>query len=508
MLTKAGALMAGATLLLSGCTLGSTQAESASPSPNPAATSSAPADLTAFYTQTPDWSDCGDGFFCAAVEVPLDYDDPGAGSLQLQVNRRPADDPDARIGSLLVNPGGPGSSGLEYAQAADRIVTRQIRAAYDIVGFDPRGVGSSEPLECIDDAELDELLAFDGSPDTPEEEQAAVAITQNFISGCEAQGARLLPHIGTKDAARDIDIIRAVVGDTQLHYFGASYGTFLGATYAGLFPERVGRMVLDGAVDPAVPGREVGKTQAVGFEQALAAFIDDCYTRNGCPLVEPKSAALQQIEDLFAAADRQPLSSQSGRPVTESLVVLGVITAMYDETSGWPILRDALDNAFDGDGGLLLALADIYADRQEDGSYANNANEVIVAVNCLDRPQSGDLDSIRADAVEFAAVSPRFGEYIAWGGLSCINWPVRGESLPAPITAAGAEPILVVGTTRDPATPYQWSINLAGQLQSGSLLTYDGDGHTAYTRGSRCIDDAVDEYLLTGTLPPPDTVCT
>ena len=175
--------------------------------------------------------------------------------------------------------------------------------------------------------------------------------------------------------------------------------------------------------------------------------------------------------------------------------------------SGWPILRDALDNAFQGDGGLLLALADIYADRQEDGTYANNANEVIVAVNCLDRPQTGDLDSIRADAAEFAAVSPRFGEYIAWGGLSCINWPVRGESLPAPIAAPGAAPILVVGTTRDPATPYQWSINLADQLESGSLLTYDGDGHTAYTRGSKCIDDAVDEYLLTGALPPAGTTC-
>jgi pimeloyl-ACP methyl ester carboxylesterase len=468
---------------------------------------SAPADLAAFYNQSIAWSDCGDGFVCGSVTVPMDYDDPTGRTLQLEVVKRPADDPGNRIGSLLVNPGGPGSSGVEYARNADRIVRDGIRQRYDLIGFDPRGVAGSEPLDCLDDARLDALLAFDGTPDSAAEEAQAGALADEFVAGCRADDAALLPFIGTDNAARDMDIIRAAVGDPQLHYFGASYGTFLGATYAELFPQNVGRLVLDGAVDPAVSGRDLGKAQAAGFELAIDAFIADCYTQRDCPLPEPASAAKARIAQLFADTDARPLRSADGRPVTESLATIGVITAMYDEGSGWPILRDALRDAFDGDGSLLLALADIYADRQEDGSYANNQNEVIVAVNCYDRPQSGDRASVKADAAEFAAVSPLFGEYIAWGGVTCNQWPAKTATPPRAFAASGAAPILVTGTIRDPATPYEWAVNLADQLQSGRLITYDGDGHTAYTRGSDCIDDAVDAYLLDGTLPAEGTVC-
>jgi pimeloyl-ACP methyl ester carboxylesterase len=490
-------------LLASACTGSPTPAESAAPS-SPAPTQAAPSpDLAAFYSQTVAWSDCGDGFVCGTVSVPMDYTAPTGRTLELAVIKRPADEPDNRIGSLLVNPGGPGSSGVEYARNADRIVRDGIRERYDIVGFDPRGVSGSEPLDCLDDAQLDRLLAFDGTPDTAAEEAQVVLLTQQFIAGCRADDAALLPFIGTDDAARDMDVIRAAVGDPRLYYFGASYGTFLGASYAELFPERVGRLVLDGAVDPAVSGRDLGKAQAEGFELAIGAFIADCYTQDDCPLPQPASAAQARIAQLFSDTDAKPLRSESGRAVTESLATIGVITAMYDEASGWPILRDA----FDGDGSLLLALADLYADRGEDGSYANNQNEVIVAVNCFDRPQTGTLATVKTDAVEFASVSPLFGEYIAWGGVSCNEWPAKSPTQPTPVTAAGSAPILVTGTVRDPATPYQWAVNLAGQLESGRLLTYDGDGHTAYTRGSDCIDDAVDAYLLEGTLPAEGTVC-
>jgi pimeloyl-ACP methyl ester carboxylesterase len=474
--------------------------------PEPSATVAPTPDLGRFYGQRPRWAGCGGSFECTTIEVPLDYDQPAGQTIELALVRLPAGDPERRIGSLLVNPGGPGASGQDYARAARSAFTDEVRAAYDIVGFDPRGVGESTPVDCVSDTALDAFIAADGSPDDAAEEQQLVADSQAFAAGCGQRSGDLLAHVGTRDAARDMDVIRAVVGDTEMHYFGASYGTFLGATYAELFPANVGRLVLDGAVDPTLEPAELSRGQLGGFETELSAFLTDCVDGAGCPVGPTVEAARAQVEQLLADVDAEPLPSASGRDVTQSLALLGIVYPLYD-SRGWPALQIALDRALDGDGSVLLELADLYTDRSSDGSYASNQNEANYAVNCVDRADSSTVDDFRADADELAQESPSFGAYLAWSNLPCTVWPVPASGTAGPLTAAGAAPILVVGTTRDPATPYAWAQALADQLESGRLLTFDGDGHTAYTRGSSCIDDAVDAYLVAGTLPAEGTVC-
>lgn len=501
-------MLVAAALVVAGCS-----GPSASPpAPQPGATDAPSAGLARFYTQRPDWNDCGGGFFCATIDVPVDYAQPAGDTIRLALTRLPAADPGRRVGSLVVNPGGPGVSGIGYARAADRAFTARLRAVYDIVGFDPRGVASSTPVECLTNAQTDTFIAADGSPDSPAEEQSLLALSRQLADGCEANAPTLLPHLGTPDAARDMDVIRAVVGDVKLNYFGASYGTYLGATYAEEFPAKVGRFVLDGAVDPSLTGKQLSQGQLGGFETALDAFLADCVKRADCPIGPTVAAARVQIVDLLASADVTPLRSASGRPVTQALVQLGLLFPLYSRAN-WQVLRTALTQALGdsggaaGDGTVLLQIADSYADRRPDGTYGSNRNTVTYAVNCLDRPDLETLDQFRATATDFAKTSPIFGAFFAWSDLPCSVWPASGKAPPRKIAAPGAAPILVVGTTRDPATPYQWAVNLAGQLSSGRLLTRVGDGHTAYTAGSTCIDDAVDGYLTSGALPAVGTVC-
>ena len=463
--------------------------------------------LARFYQQKPAWHDCNDGFQCTSILVPLDYADPGRASITLNLIRLPATDPAHRIGSLLINPGGPGVSGIDYARHATEAFSARLRAVYDIVGFDPRGVGSSTPVRCISDRQTDALLAYDASPDNAAEEQGLLALNRQLADGCATNSPTILPLMGTVDAARDMDVIRAVVGDATLHYFGASYGTFLGATYAEEFPHKVGRMVLDGAIDPTLTPARLAEGQLVGFDRALGSFLADCVQQSDCPVGPTVADARAQIAELVASADQHPLPSQSGRPVTQSLVILGLITPLYTKAN-WPLLRAALAEARDGNGDQLLWLADLYADRNADGTYNSNQNVATVAINCLDRPDHSTLPQLRAQSARFAQESPIFGPFLAWGDLPCTVWPAPPTDRPHQIHAKGAAPILVVGTTRDPATPYPWARNLAAQLDSGRLLTRVGDGHTAYMRGSACIDDAVERYLITGQLPPVGTVCT
>jgi pimeloyl-ACP methyl ester carboxylesterase len=323
---------------------------------------------------------------------------------------------------------------------------------------------------------------------------------------CAQRAGALVRHIGTRDAARDLDVVRAVLGDQRLHYLGKSYGTFLGATYAELFPARVGRLVLDGALDPAATGPEINRAQAVGFETALGAFVDDCLGRSRCPLPAPREAALAAVGDLLARTDRAPLPGAGDRVVTEAHAVLGIAASLYDKGS-WVALRQALAEAQEGRGRILLLLADLYTDRKRDGTYDGNSNDAIYAVNCLDRPYRPDVATVEREAADLAVVSPRFGRFVAWSSLPCTYWPAPATSRPHRITAVGAAPILVVGTQRDPATPVQWARSLAGQLQSGVLLLWDGDGHTAYRRGSGCVDAAVDRYLLDAQPPADGTRC-
>ena len=461
-------------------------------------------DLARFYDQQLDWRDCKGHFECSRLLVPLDYTDPDGATIKLGVNRLPA--AGERVGSLLVNPGGPGVSGLDYARSAGSIVSKKVRAAYDVVGFDPRGVAASAGLDCLSDRQLDAFLSYDGTPDDSAEEQGLMAVSEQLGEGCERDDARLLPHVGTRDAARDLDVLRAALGDRQLTYLGKSYGTYLGAIYADLFPNRVGRLVLDGPIDPAATAYDVAELQAIGFQRAIGAFIDDCLPRRSCPFGGDRAAAEARLAALFDQLDRSPLPGIGKRQLTESLGTVAVAVALYDESS-WSFLRQALRRAFGGDGTTLMLLADYYADRGPGGRYTTDAIEAMYAVNCIDRPQVTDLEQVRADAAKAAVAAPLFGAYIVWSALPCSSWPAPAQGEPTPVTAAGSQPILVVGTTRDPATPYEWAESLADELDAGHLLTYVGDGHTAYRRGSRCVDDVVDAYLLEGTTPAAGTRC-
>jgi pimeloyl-ACP methyl ester carboxylesterase len=495
-------------VLLAGCTsAGSgTGGSSADRSTAPAGASSdvttppTPA-LARFYRQKLVWHDCSGGFQCTRLLVPVDYARPGGATLRIAVDRQRATGD--RKGSLLVNPGGPGASGLHYARSAP--VDPAVHQRYDVVGFDPRGVGASRSIDCLGDRAMETFIGYDGSPDTPAEVAGWERQGQLLAAGCERNDPTLLAHVGTRDVVRDMDVLRAALGDRRLTYLGKSYGTYIGAMYAAMFPKRVGRLVLDGPLDPALTSLGLARLQAVGFQRALDAFIDDCLGRSSCPFHGDHAGALSRVESLVESLDQNPLPGQGRRVLTQSLGVLGIAGALYDPGS-WTFLRRALAQALNGNGESLLLLADLYADRDPDGHYEGNTNDTIYAVNCLDRP-TPDLAAVQAAAVEAATVSPIFGPYIEWSNLPCSTWPVPPEGTPAPVTAAGARPILVVGTTNDPATPYESAKGLARELDSGRLLTYVGNGHTAYRLGSNCIDGAVDAYFLHGSLPRVGTRC-
>ena len=493
-------------LVLAACSVGSTGAPTGTTDPTtatPAADVTTPPTpgLARFYRQRLVWHDCSGGFQCTRLLVPLDYAHPLGATMRIAVDRQRATG--RRIGSLVVNPGGPGGSGLHYARGGP--INRAVHERYDLVGFDPRGVGASRSLDCLGDKAMETFIGYDGSPDTPAEIAGWERQGRILAAGCQRNDPALLPHVGTKEVARDLDILRAALGDRRLTYLGKSYGTYLGATYAGLFPRRVGRLVLDGPLDPAASSLQIARLQAVGFQRALDAFLRDCLRHSSCPFHGTEPAALSRLESLVDSLDQTPLPGEPGRPLTQSLGVLGIAGALYDPGS-WPFLRRALAQALGGNGDSLVLLADFYADRDPDGHYQGNTNDTIYAVNCLDKP-TPDLAAVQAAAVEATTVSPIFGPYIEWSNLPCSTWPVPPEGTPAPVHAPGARPILVVGTTNDPATPYESAKAVARELDSGRLLTYVGNGHTAYRLGSSCVDKAVDAYFLHGTLPAQGTRC-
>lgn len=489
-------------LLVSGCSADTASGSSAS--------SGADSSLKDFYGQKLTWRACGvPGFQCATLKAPLDYAKPDGARISLAVARKKATGPGKRLGSLLVNPGGPGGSAIDYLQGYAAIgYPAPVRARYDMAAIDPRGVGRSEPVECLTGKEMDAYTQVDQTPDDQGETTALAASFKKFAQGCEQRSAKILPHVSTVDSARDMDIFREALGDKKLSYVGASYGTFLGATYAGLFPQRTGRLVLDGAMDPSLSARELNRDQTAGFETAFASFAADCVKQADCPLGTESAADVSaRMKAFFTSLDSKPIPTGQPRQLGESLATTGVIAAMYDE-SGWPQLREALGRAMAGDGAPLLALADSYYERQNDGTYANlmYANS---AVNCLDLPPAfKNPAEVKAALPSFEKASPVFGEGLAWASLNCTYWPTKATGTPHRIEARGAAPIVVVGTTRDPATPYKWAQSLAAQLSSGRLLTYEGDGHTAYGRGSDCIDTAINTYLLEGTPPTKAKKCT
>ncbi len=470
--------------------------------------------LSKYYSQKLSWVECA-GNECADLTVPLDYANPGGEDITIKVLRVKARDQRARLGSLVVNPGGPGGSGVSYATAADNIVGTQVRRYYDVVGFDPRGVGQSTAVDCLDDRALDDFLGTDPTPDTPAEEQGLVEQAKTMASGCEAKSADLLPRVGTVDAARDMDVLRAALGDAKLTYLGKSYGTFLGATYAELFPERVGRFVLDGVVPPDLTSTEMAEGQARGFEMATRAYVQDCVEQGDCLLGDSVDEGMEWLRAFLKRLDAKPLpSGDPAEPLlTEAWGSLGLGAALYDQ-GAWGILTDALRDAVAGDGSSLMGLANTYADRVPGGGFTGNIMEVIFAVNCLDRPDTADLATYRANAAEFSKQAPTWGTFLAWGSLPCGHWPVEAEETadgppvgPHPIAAEGSDTIVVVGTTRDPATIYEWSKRLRDQLANAVLVSFDGDGHTAYRRANDCVDNAIDAYYVEGRIPQDGLSC-
>lgn len=503
-LARAGVVL-GAALVLASCTTPAPDGD-ADPSPTreQAELPGFPDELAAFYEQDVAWEDCGN-LECATVAVPLSYAEPDGQTIEIAVNRRPADG-DA-IGSLLINPGGPGGSGVDILEALATRFSRAVLEGFDVVGFDPRGVGSSSAVECVSDAELDVMRATGYELDTPEQVEDFYAAAQEFADACVQHTGELLGHVDTVSAARDIDVLRHLLGEPRLDYLGYSYGTLLGATYAEQFPQHVGRMVLDGAVDPAADSADLVLGQAKGFEQALHAYVEDCLSRSQCPLSGSLDAAVGQVQDLLELTSHTPLATGTERELTESLAFSGLIMPLYEDAL-WPVLTSALQAAMDSeDGSQLLLLADLGAEREPDGTYLSNSTEAFRAINCLDYPVVGDFEAMRALAADLAEVSPTFGEALAYGDVACEVWPVPATGERAPISAEGAGPILVIGTTGDPATPYEWSQNLAAQLADATLVTFDGEGHTAYGRSNACISDTVEDYLLAGELPADGLTC-
>ena len=493
-----------ALISLAGC---STSEPEPSPTPTASPSPDDPA-LSAIYGQQLSWRSCGGRFQCTTMKVPLTYDQPDGDTIDLDVVRLPAQDQSKRLGSLVINPGGPGGSGVEYARAARGVLTGDLIEHYDVVGFDPRGVGDSTPIECLTDGQLDRFLEVDPNPETDEDVARTIRVSQRFGPRCERRSPDLTPNIGTPFVARDLDVLRALLGDERLNYLGKSYGTFIGAIYADLFPSRVGRFVLDGAVDPKLSTAEISEGQALGFEKALHRVADWCLKQKDCPIGPDADAGVQQIADFLQQLETQPIPAETGRPLTAAQATTGIIGSLYTK-DGWQGLVYALQSAMqDNDGLGLQALADWLTERRPNGTYASNANEALYAVNCIDRPDRWTPEQTQQQADEWSKEAPVFGAALAWGNLPCYYWPAPAVDKPRAIEAPGTPPIVVIGTEFDPATPYPWAVSLADQLSQGVLVSWmGGDGHTAYYSGSRCIDKTVDAFFVEGTVPQDGLEC-
>ena len=481
------------------------------PASKPPSTSTPHADkvsaaLEPFYSQKIQWSTCG-SFQCADIKAPLEWSDPSAGTVKLALIRHYATG--KRLGSLLVNPGGPGGSGVGFVRdSLDYAVDQKLQEHYDIVGFDPRGVGASTAVKCYGAKQMDQYL-FGITPGVRGSDEWIADSTResaDFAAACQKNTGTLLGQVGTTSAARDLDLMRAVLGDAKLNYLGYSYGTLLGATYAGLYPKRVGRMVLDGALNPESTSFQVNLGQAKGFEQELRAYLTECLKSKGCPFSGTVDDAMSTISKLLASLDAHPIRNSDGRELGADTMVTAIIYPLYD-ASAWSELNKLFEDVMDGSARIAFILADGYYDRSSNGTYSDNSTEAFTAVNCLDYSVDADPASMRAQAAELAKAAPVIGPYMAYSDIGCAQWPYKPTRTEAPIHAAGAPPILVVGTTGDPATPYPWAQALAKQLDSGHLVTYHGNGHTAYNKSNSCVNDTVDDFFVSGTVPKTDPEC-
>ncbi|TDB96106.1 alpha/beta hydrolase [Actinomadura sp. 7K534] len=448
------------------------------------------------------------GFRCATLKVPLDYAAPSGRKIDIALIRTAAAEPDRRIGSLLFNFGGPGGDGVDtLARFAGQYA--ELGKRYDLVAFDPRGVGRSTPVTCAGDRRMDEIVARDDSPDTAAEEKAYLGDRTAYAAGCAARAGYLLPHVGTRNAAGDMEVIRTALGEEKLNYFGISYGTWLGGSYARQFPARVGRAVLDAAVDTKIGSVDLALQQAASFQRALGDFGAACARlgRKHCPMGADGPSVVASIGRILDGLDRRPLPTSTGRLLTQSLATTGVGAGLYSRAA-WPYLAQGLVDAVKRrDGSLLLMLADTHNGRRDNGTYTNLA-AANTAVTCADGADRHTPAGVRRLLPRFRAASPVFGATMAWSLLECTGWPVAGDDAAREVSAPSAAPILVIGNTGDPATPYAWAPALTKELGGrATLLTLRGDGHGAYDTGDPCVRETVHAYLLQGTVPAGGATC-
>lgn len=489
------------TLVLSGCV--------AQPSGLPETPAmSIPESWEPFYSQEVQWEACGDNFECTRVRAPLDWENPQSAEISLAMIRHSASSQNP-LGSLFVNPGGPGAPGINFVRdSLDFAVTKNISDSYDVIGFDPRGVGQSTAVTCFqDDAQLDDFLfapagGVRGSQEWFEDRQHSI---DQYSAACVENSGDLLNFVDTQSAAHDLDMLRAIVGDRYFNFVGYSYGSLLGATYAEMFPANVGRMVLDGALNPASSNFDVSLNQAIGFENALKAYLEDCLESSECPFSGSVESSMNEIQKLLSGLDQEPLTSVDPRTLGADSMVTAIASQLYSQL-GWPELSHIFESVFAADAKPAWAAVDWYYNRVN-GVYQDNSTEAFNAINCVDYPANANQDQWRKDAEHLAAKAPVIGPYLAWGDQFCLSWPAQPTSQPHEISASGSAPILVIGTTGDPATPYVWAQELAAQLENGYLLTFVGEGHTAYTQSHSCVDSVVDRYLLNGVVPEPNKKC-
>jgi pimeloyl-ACP methyl ester carboxylesterase len=468
------------------------------------------AGLEQYYKQDVTWKSCGAGNDCTTLKAPVDWADPEGEQIELALSRHKASG--TSKGSLLINPGGPGGSGFDFAQGFTG--STGVYANFDIIGFDPRGVGRSTPIVCFtDDADRDEMIygTYDDPYGSEGWETELAERQKDWVDACAENTGPLLAHIDTVSVAHDMDMMRAVLGDDKLNYLGYSFGTYIGTVYAELFPEKVGRMVLDGAVEPPFGTFDELATQMAGFDSAFKAYMTDCLKSGGCPFDGPVSNAMGEAHSLALSVDGQGLTSSDGRVLDSATVGTGIALALYN-AGNWPYITMMFQGLLQGDADTAFLLADSYNGRDGSGGYADRSLDVYFAVTCAE----GTIGTDDIDVQQGLAIMDQKGPYV--GGIlalddyvlleeACSQWPYPRPDFPETFDAEGAPPILVIGTTNDPATPYAQSVALAEELSSGVLVTYNGEGHTVYGNGVTCIDDVVDDYFVNDVVPASDPDC-
>lgn len=506
-LSVVAALATVSALLLSGCQFFT---EIVNPGPvNSSTNEDVDPALAEFYHQSLSWDRCVGGMQCTTVKAPIDWEQPSLGSIDLAVVRSQATG--TKQGSLMVNPGGPGGSGWDFVAYSS---FPGLQADFDIVGWDPRGVGQSTSVVCYtDDDDRDESLygTFDSPYDTSAWIDELTDAQEEYADACLANTGELLGNVDTVSTARDLDLLRAVLGDEKLNYLGYSYGTKIGYTYAELFPEKVGRMVLDGAVDPLVSDFDALKTQMAGFESAFRAYMQDCLASSGCPFTGSLDDALAQARSILDGIDGQKLVNDDGRVLDSATVGTAIAVNLYSQ-GYWPDISSMFVDLRGGDPASAFINADYYNSRNPDGTYSGNSVDVYQVVTCLDGDFLSDEASTLDRVAEIDAAAPTIGKFFTYDDYAvldvlCTHFPVPTAEHPEIYDAEGAPPILVIGTSNDPATPYASSVSLANQLSSGVLISYEGEGHTIYNQGVACIDDVVDAYFTKGTVPSADPMC-